>query len=58
MLYFNEDFGELNVLYKGIVADEEGLPFLNFKELEAIACYCAYTYLFKKAMGTMDSNTM
>lgn len=58
MLYFDTNFGELNVLYKGIVADEEGLPFLNFKEVEAIACYCAYTYLFKKAMGTMDQNTM
>ena len=57
-LYFNEPYSELNVLYKGILADEEGLPFLTFKEVEAIAAYCAYTHFYKKAIATMDNNTL
>lgn len=58
MLYFQEPFAELNVLYYGIYADEEGLPYLNIKEVEAIAIYCAYNYYFKKALQTMDANTL
>ena len=56
-LYFKEPYQELNILYKGIYADEDGLPFLNFKEVEAIAAYCLYVHFYKKAYSTMDGNT-
>jgi len=46
----------VNILYKGIYADEDGLPYINFKELEAIAAYCVYIYFHKKALSTMDAN--
>lgn len=57
-LYFNEPYKELNVLYKGIYADEDGLPYLTFREMEAIAVYCVYTHFYKKAIATMDNNTL
>ena len=57
-LYFNEPYNELNILYKGILADENGLPFLTFKEVEAIAAYCAFSHFYKKAIATMDNNTL
>ena len=50
-LYFNEPYKELNVLYKGIYADEDGLPYLTFREMEAIAVYCVYTHFYKKAIA-------
>lgn len=46
--------GDVTILYKGILADETGLPFLNQKELEAIACYCAMTYHLKRGMMMRD----
>lgn len=58
MLYFSEPYRSLKILYKGIYADDDGLPYLNFKEVDAIACYCAYTALFKKALKAMDQNSL
>lgn len=55
-LYFSEPYSSVNILYKGIYADEDGLPYINFKELEAIAAYCVYIYFHKKALSTMDAN--
>jgi hypothetical protein len=46
------------VVYKGIIADDKGLPTINFKELEAISAYCAYAYTYKKAMVTKDQSYM
>jgi hypothetical protein len=43
-------------LYKGILVDEEGLPSLNFKEVEALSNYCAFIHLRKMGMITKDSN--
>ena len=40
-LMFDKNYGTVNILYKGVILDDEGLPFLNHKEVEAIACYCA-----------------
>ena len=57
-LFFTRDNIWVNVLYKGIVLDEEGLPKINFKEQEAIAKYCAFVDLQKKAMITKDQSTM
>lgn len=47
-LYFDTNYGDVNILYKGVVVDDEGLPEINEKEKEAIACYCAYVQKFKE----------
>jgi len=57
-LYLADKFELVNILYKGFVADEEGLPFLNSKELEAIAAFCAYSHMYKNAILTRDQATM
>jgi hypothetical protein len=50
--------GSYTIIYKGVLLDEDGLPFLNYKEVEAIANYCAYVTTNKKAMMTRDKGTM
>lgn len=57
-LYFDRDYGHVNILYRGVVLDEDGLPYLNQKEVSAIACYCAYTKKFKEAWATNNANLM
>ena len=47
-LYFDKDYGSVMILYKGVVLDDDGLPYLNPKEVDAIACYCAMTQKFKQ----------
>ena len=47
-LYFDKDYGSVNILYKGIILDDEGLPYINEKEKDAIACYLADTKRFKE----------
>lgn len=54
-LVFDKDYNDLIIIYKGIIADENGLPFINQKEMVAIATYCAYAYTYKKAYTTKDS---
>lgn len=44
-LYFDKDYGTINILYKGVVLDSEGLPYITEKEALAIATYCAMTRL-------------
>lgn len=56
-LVFKEDIGWCNVLYQGVLADDNGLPTLNFKEIDAIAKYCAWVDTQKKAMITKDKAT-
>lgn len=56
-LSFKEDGMSITILYKGYLADEDGLPFLNFKEIDAIAKYCAFVDTQKKAMVTRDKAT-
>lgn len=53
-LYFSNYCDSVNILYYGIFADEFGLPFLNYKEVQAIAAYCAYTDMFKQGMMTRN----
>lgn len=57
-IYFTEVLPEVNVLYRGIYMDEDGLPLLNDKETFAIATYCAYVYFFKKGLQTKDNATI
>lgn len=42
-LYFDKDYGPVTILYKGVVVDSEGLPYITDKEALAIATYCAMT---------------
>ena len=57
-LYFDKDYGSVNILYKGILLDDDGLPYLNEKEKDAIACYCAYTKRFKEGWITHSQNML
>lgn len=57
-LYFPKNTGHVTVLYKGTMLDENGLPNLNYKQIEAIAKYCAWIYNQKQAMITKDQATM
>lgn len=49
--------GEVNVLYKTISYDDNDLPLLNLKEIDAIAAYCAYSIMFKQSLMSRDSAT-
>lgn len=55
-LYFDKPYGQINVLYKGIELDDEGLPELTDKEALAIATYCAYIVKYKEGLMTNNSN--
>ena len=58
-LYFQKNYGRLNILYKGILMDEDGLPQLTDKEATAIATYIAYVQKYKegiKTNNTLDIN--
>lgn len=57
-LYLADKFNLVNLIYKGFVADDEGLPYLNAKEIEAIAAFCAYSYMFKVALVTKDQSML
>lgn len=57
-IYFTEPFSEVNILYKGQYVDEDGLPYINEKEMNAIVAYCAYAYDYKKARLTKDGDTL
>lgn len=56
-LLFDKDYKNVLVLYRKQILDEEGFPYINSKEAEAIAAYCAYTDLYKQAIRTRDPNT-
>lgn len=44
------------ILYKGILMDEDGLPFINKKERDAIATFCAYVIADRDSFGSKDKN--
>lgn len=54
-LYFKRNYGPLNILYKGIFMDEEGLPMLTDKEAKAIATYIAYVEKYKEGLKTNNT---
>lgn len=56
-IYLSELFSTVHILYKGVLADDDGLPKLNEKELDAIACFIAYSDYYKKALVTRDPST-
>ncbi len=55
-LYVNKGAGRINILYHGILLDEEGLPELTNGEAVAIADYIAYTQKYKEAIRTNNKN--
>ena len=55
-LYFTHNYGRVNILYKGILADNEGLPELTEKEATAIATYIAYILKFKEGLRTNNGD--
>jgi len=57
-IFLSDNFRSVHILYKGVIADEEGLPYLNVKELDAISAFLAYTNTFKNALVSRDRNLM
>lgn len=57
-LYFRHNYGHVHILYKGEVLDENGLPDVNDKEINAIATYVAYVYYYKEALQTKNQATL
>ena len=55
-LYFDKNYGNVNILYKGIVLDDEGLPELSDKEVIAVATYVAYIQKYKQGLVTNNAN--
>ncbi len=55
-LYFDRPYGKINILYKGLEVDDEGLPQITDKEATAIATYCAYVVKFKEGLKTNNGN--
>lgn len=58
MLYFDQDYGKLNILYKGVELDENELPYLTTKEVDALACYIAYTVRFKQGWALHNAQML
>ena len=52
ILYFPDNYGTVNILYKGIIMDGDGLPELSDKEANAIATYIAYVDKYKEGLKT------
>jgi hypothetical protein len=55
-LYIPENYKKVFVMYTVPVVGDDELPMLNQKEVNALACYCAYIDTFKKGMSTRDAN--
>lgn len=50
--------GRINILYRGIILDDDGLPELTDKEADAIAAYCAYTVKFKEYLKNHNRDAL
>ena len=57
-ILLSEDYPAVNILYKAQATDEDGLPFITEKEMEAIAAYCAYAYDLKRGRVQKDQATL
>lgn len=55
-LILDRPHGQINILYKGLLVDDEGLPQITDKEATALATYCAYIYKFKEGIQTNNPN--
>lgn len=57
-LYFTHNYGRINILYKGVIFDEDGLPEISDKEAMAIATYIAYIVKFKEGLKTNNGDAV
>lgn len=57
-LFFDKNYGDVNILYKSEILDQDGLPEITDKEAYAIAAYCAYTQKYKEGLITNNSNIL
>lgn len=55
-LYFDRPYGIVNILYKGILVDDNGLPQITDKEAVALATYCAHVLKYKEGIKTNNAN--
>lgn len=55
-LVFDRDYNSVTILYHGLIVDDEGLPYLTDKEVQALAAYCAYMDIYKKSLIQRDGN--
>lgn len=55
-LIFERDYTNVTILYHGVIVDNEGLPYLTDKEVQALAAYCAYMDIYKKSLIQKDGN--
>lgn len=55
-LVFDKDYNCVTILYHGVIVDEEGLPYLTDKEVQALAAYCAYMDIYKQSLIRKDGN--
>lgn len=55
-LRFDRPHGRINILYKGILADESGLPQITDSEARALATYLAYIIKYKEGLVTNNPN--
>lgn len=58
MLYFDRPHGKVNILYRGLILDNDGLPQITDKEAFAIATFCAYMEKQKEAFRTNNKDIM
>ncbi len=54
-LVLDSDYYDVTIIYHGIITDDEGLPFLSDKEVQALAAYVAYVETYKKSIMMKDS---
>lgn len=55
-LHFDRPYGKVNILYRGIILDDNGLPEITDREALAIATYCAYITKYKEGLLTNNTN--
>lgn len=51
-LYFDRPHGEINILYRGQILDEDGLPQITDSEAMALATYLTYIIKYKEGIQT------
>lgn len=57
-LYFDRPYGKINILYRGLQIDDDGLPEITDKEALAVATFCAYTIKYKEGLMTNNANIL
>lgn len=57
-LYFDKPYSRINILYKGIILDDNGLPELTDKEATALATYVAYIQKFKEGIQANNATLL